>query len=39
MKSTREFKNALIGITNTGTKHYRRINNIYENDYNNKYNK
>ena len=39
MKSTREFKNALIGITNTGTNHYRRINNIYENDYNNKYNK
>ena len=39
MKSTREFKNALIGITNTGPNHYRRINNIYENDYNNKYNK
>jgi hypothetical protein len=39
MRGTREFKNALIGVTNTIPNHYRKINNIYENDYNNKYNK
>ena len=38
MRATREFKIALIRVINSIPNHYRKINNIYKDDYKNKYN-